>query len=109
MFLMKGNILTVEMTVFYNIAHNQWHFCSPQEKNIFFFAIILKFFRMKYFIFTPDNFWSKNSIVLNEQFKNRKFKRAVEHSPFLKKIAACECVSEWNTKTNRGFLLTGDP
>jgi len=34
----------------------------------------------------------KYSIVLNEQFKNPKSKRAVEHSPFLKKIAACECV-----------------
>ncbi len=26
------------------------------------------------------------------EFKNRKTKRAVEHSPFLKKIAACQCV-----------------
>jgi predicted GTPase len=30
--------------------------------------------------------------VLNEQFKNRKTKRAVEHSPFLKKIATYKCV-----------------
>ncbi len=43
----------------------------------------------------------KCSIVLNEQFKNRKSKRAVEHSPFLKKIAACEWVSEWDTKTKK--------
>jgi hypothetical protein len=28
------------------------------------------------------------------KFKNRKTKRAVEHSPFLKKIAACQSVSQ---------------
>jgi hypothetical protein len=28
------------------------------------------------------------------KFKNRKTKRAVEHTPFLKKIAACQSVSQ---------------
>jgi hypothetical protein len=32
--------------------------------------------------------------VLNEQFNFRKPKRAVEHTPFLKKIAACQSVSQ---------------
>ena len=36
----------------------------------------------------------KCSIVLYEQYKFRKTKRAVEHTPFLKKIAACQSVCE---------------
>ena len=32
--------------------------------------------------------------VLYEQYKFRKPKRAVEHTPFLKKIAACQSVSQ---------------
>ena len=44
--------------------------------------------------------WNSPLFFMNK-FKNRKTKRAVEHSPFLKKIAACQsvCVCVWNSKT----------
>jgi hypothetical protein len=48
-----------------------------------------------------------NTIVLNEQFKNRKTERAVEHSPFLKKIATYQSVSEWVSE--KAKLIRGGP
>ncbi len=49
----------------------------------------------------------KCSIVLNEHFKNRKTERAVEHSPFLKKIATYQSVSE--SVSEMAKLIRGDP
>jgi len=49
----------------------------------------------------------KCSIVLYEHFKNRKTERAVEHSPFLKKKATYQSVSE--SVSEKAKLIRGDP
>ena len=50
--------------------------------------------------------WNAPMFFMNK-FKNRKTKRAVEHSPFLKKIATYQWVSQ--SVSEKAKLIRGDP